>query len=79
MEPSTEVYNSQGNGSLITVLTNPVLEGTRVNFTCTSGFELSGPTSAMCMSDGNWVPDIGNVKCIELPGIILYQYQIIIQ
>ena len=74
MEPSTEVSNTQGNSSLITTgPTNPVLYGSSVNFTCASGYELSGPTTATCMSDGNWEPDIGNVKCIELPGNILYQ------
>ena len=42
---------------------DPALEGERIMFTCTSGLELSGPTSSTCMGNGKWEPDPRKTNC----------------
>ena len=43
---------------------DPALEGEIIEFTCrSSGFDLSGPYSSTCMSNGKWDPDPGEVNC----------------
>ena len=43
--------------------TNAVLEGDKINFTCTSGMELVGPNSITCMANGEWEPNPKEVEC----------------
>ena len=40
-----------------------VLEGTMVNYSCSSGLVHSGPTSSTCMQNGEWEPDPTEVEC----------------
>ena len=39
--------------------------GTTVDFVCPSGLVLNGTMSAICMENGEWVPDPQDVNCIE--------------
>ena len=41
----------------------PVMEGTKVNYTCPPGLVHSGPTSSTCMQNGEWEPDPREVMC----------------
>ena len=51
---------------------NVALEGDSVNFTCFSGFVLTGPNSSTCMGNGEWEPDPREVACHKrLLGIII--------
>ena len=42
---------------------DPAVEGESVTFTCFSGSVLNGPRSSMCMGNGEWEPDPGEVNC----------------
>ena len=42
---------------------DPALEGESIVFTCTSGEILNGPNSSMCMGNGEWEPDPGELNC----------------
>ena len=42
---------------------DPALEGEIITFTCLLGLEFSGPISSMCMRNGEWDPDPGEVNC----------------
>jgi hypothetical protein len=39
------------------------LEGSSVNFTCSSGLVLTGPNSSTCMGNGKWEPDPSRLAC----------------
>ena len=41
----------------------PVMEGTTVNYTCPAGMVLSGPNSSTCTENGEWEPDPMEVEC----------------
>ena len=41
----------------------PVMEGTTVNYTCPSGLVHSGPSSSTCTGKGEWEPDPRGVEC----------------
>ena len=42
----------------------PAIEGTTAVFSCSrSGYELTGPRSATCTGNGEWVPDPRQVQC----------------
>ena len=43
----------------------PALEGSDITLSCPSGEVLTGHngTSAMCMQNGNWEPDIREAEC----------------
>ena len=43
----------------------PALEGTTVNFHCSSGLVLIGNTSATCNAQGQWEPDPNELTCID--------------
>ena len=38
-------------------------EGTVIEFGCDSGFVLAGNTTAVCASDGRWIPDPATLVC----------------
>ena len=42
---------------------DPALEEEIITFTCTSGLEHGGPHSSVCMRNGEWEPDPGEVNC----------------
>ena len=42
---------------------DPAREGAVITFVCSSGLELSGPNSSMCMRSGEWEPDPREVNC----------------
>ena len=42
---------------------DPVLEGENITFTCLSGAILNGPNSSICVENGEWEPDPGEVTC----------------
>ena len=51
----------------------PAVVGTTVSFNCSQpGEELTGPDRAMCMDDGQWVPDPDQIQ-ISCKGIF-YRY-----
>ena len=41
----------------------PALEGATANFSCPPNFVLTGPTTATCMGNGEWEPDLNEIKC----------------
>ena len=43
---------------------NPALEGSVANITCPPGMALNGPSTAICMENGEWEPGPRDVKCI---------------
>ena len=44
---------------------DPALEGQNISFFCPSpGQAISGPNSSICMANGEWDPDPGEVECI---------------
>ena len=47
---------------------DPALEGQNITFICPSpGQALSGPNSSICMGNGEWDPDPGEVECTGQP------------
>ena len=42
---------------------DPALEGQTITFTCLPGQILNGSNTSMCMGNGRWEPDPGNVEC----------------
>jgi hypothetical protein len=54
-----------GSASSVLVMgyNDVALEGSSVNFTCSSGLVLTGPNSSTCMEDGNWEPDPSRSAC----------------
>ena len=48
---------------IITPDSNLALEGTNITLSCPLGMELTGPTAATCMRNGEWEPDPGRVQC----------------
>ena len=49
----------------------PVLEGTIVNFYCSSGLVLIGNKSSTCTAKGLWEPDPGEIMCVEGMDIVV--------
>ena len=49
--------------TLVVGYTNIALEGDSINFSCSSGLELTGPNSSTCMGNGEWEPDPREVAC----------------
>ena len=59
----------------------PATEGTTAVFSCSrSGYELTGPQSAMCTRNGEWAPDPRQVQCqgMIITSIIIMMFQCII-
>ena len=51
-------------GLVIADYSRPAVEGTTAVFSCSSsGYELTGPRSAICARNGEWVPDPSQVQC----------------
>ena len=46
---------------------DPAREGQNISFICPSGRALSGPTSSICMENGEWEPDPREVECTGTP------------
>ena len=40
------------------------LEGQSITYTCPNGYILTGPNASVCMGNGEWEPDPGQVECI---------------
>ena len=51
----------------ITVYGNlyPAIEGSNVTFSCPPRLVLTGPNMSTCMENGEWEPDIKEVKCLS--------------
>ena len=47
----------------VTEYRDPALEGTTVMFSCPTGLTLTGSSSSTCMEDGEWEPDLREIKC----------------
>ena len=60
------------NGSFLQHHTNTT-EGSVVVFQCDPGFVPEGEMTAVCDSDGQWVPNPGGVTCSPRPTPILTQ------
>ena len=41
----------------------PLIEGSILSFTCSSGLTLSGPNTTTCLSNGQWIPNPDLVEC----------------
>ncbi len=39
------------------------IEGTTITFSCPSGLKLIGPRSAKCTENGEWEPDLMEIRC----------------
>ena len=48
---------------VLTGYRDPALEGTTVIFSCPTGLILTGSSSSTCMEDGEWEPDLIEIKC----------------
>ena len=42
---------------------NPPIEGQSITYTCPPGFMLNGTNTSVCMRNGEWEPDPGEVDC----------------
>ena len=42
----------------------PAIEGANVTFSCPPGRILTGPNVATCMRNGEWEPDLQELKCL---------------
>ena len=51
------------NGVQVMGYEDPALAGESIVFTCTSGQILNGPNSSICMENGEWEPDPGELNC----------------
>ena len=51
------------------------IEGRLITYTCPPGFILTGPNASVCMGNGEWEPDPGQVDCIG-DYLLLVQYTI---
>lgn len=55
---------AQNEQLVITDYSSPAIEGTVALFSCSRlGYELTGPRSATCTRNGEWVPDPRQVQC----------------
>ena len=43
---------------------NPTVEGSNVTFSCAPGLILAGPNTSSCMGNGEWEPNLAEVKCL---------------
>ena len=48
---------------VVTGYSDPALEGTTVMFSCPTGLTLTGSSMSTCMEDGEWEPDLREIKC----------------
>ena len=48
---------------VVTGYRDPALEGTTVMFSCPTGRTLTGSSMSTCMEDGEWEPDLREIKC----------------
>ena len=57
---------NQFNNSNIQAIGNsiPALEGDDVTFSCPLELEINGSNVSICMGNGKWEPDPGEVECI---------------
>ena len=64
---------------MITDNNYPAVEGTTARFSCSSGYVLTGSSTAICMGNGEWVPDPRQVQCEGIIQQLLLGYTIIIR
>ena len=60
------MYRPQGttDDSLVILgYTFPALKGNSIQFSCASGIQVSGVNSSTCTENGEWDPDLSEVKC----------------
>ena len=43
---------------------SPPIEGEFITYTCPAGFIQTSPNMSVCMGNGEWEPDPGEVDCI---------------
>ena len=43
---------------------SPPIEEHFITYTCPPGFVMTGPSTSVCMGNGEWEPDPGKVECI---------------
>ena len=48
---------------VITNYSPPAIEGTNISFSCPPGLVPTGPSTSMCMGNGEWEPDPSQVRC----------------
>ena len=41
---------------------DPAIQGTNITFTCPPGLVLTGPDTSTCMGNGEWEPDLWNLR-----------------
>ena len=60
--PPTQLFH----GTVIVAMgsDSPPIEGQFIAYTCPLGFALTGPNMSVCMGNGEWEPDSGEVACI---------------
>ena len=56
--------NDDSKRLVIADYSHPAIEGTNVSFSCPPGLVLTGPSTSMCMGNGEWEPDPSQVNCI---------------
>ena len=49
-------YPSLTHGQLTYETSGSILEGSSVEFTCNSGYSLTGPVKKTCQEDSSWLP-----------------------
>lgn len=55
--------NQIDNSVKVTGYIDPAIEGTNINFSCSTGLILSGPKNSTCYGNGEWKPDPETVEC----------------
>ena len=57
---------NQFNNSKVQAIGNsiPALEGENVIFSCPFGLQINGSNVSICLGNGKWEPDPGEVECI---------------
>ena len=60
--PPTQLLH--GSFVVITGCDSLPIEGRTITYTCPPGFILAGPNTSVCLGNGEWEPDPGEVECI---------------
>ena len=48
----------------VTGFMDPAIEGTNINFSCSTGMIISGPKNSICTRNGEWKPAPNTVECM---------------